>query len=244
MNRFLLVGVLLLPLISMAASVDQVTKQEIKRIKESSEIKELGCESFDTSGVKLDQKKLVTVVQSVFKNNKVVDESKISCSVRGDYSTNSYKISWVESFLVGNVKVRIHHTDGSGTIGNSYSDSKAWHTACKTDAITDEHTCAIMKDNLVVIKSKDGYQAIIGTKHFPNTTALIRIDKDKPIESSDKGQYNHQQTAELLNEMANAKAVTTRFMQWPYERYVDKTMDMTNFNTAKKVLDLIYEKHN
>lgn len=244
MNRFLLVGALFFPVSSMAASVDQVTKQEIKRIKEFPEIKQLGCSSFDTSSVELDKNRNITLIASVFETNKIVSDSQILCGIDSDYATNSYKVSFKETFIIDGVPVGIQHIDGSGTIGKNYSDSKAWHTACKSDAMTDEHTCAIMKDDLVIIKSKDGYQAIIGTKHFPNTTALIRIDKNKPIESGEKGQYSHQQSADLINEMANAKTVTTRFTQWPYEKNVDSTIDMTNFNAAKKVLDLIYDKHN
>ncbi|EKT61317.1 hypothetical protein [Providencia sneebia] len=244
MNKFLWVTVLLLPVYSMAANVDKVTKQEIKRIKEIPEIKQLDCASFDTSSVTLDKNKSVLLVESVFKTNKIRNDSKILCDIDSDYGTNSYKISFKETFVIDGVPVGLQHTDGSGIVGKEYSDSKTWLTACKTDAMTDEYTCAIMKDDLVIIKSKDGYKVVVGTKHFPGKTALIRLDKNKPTESSEKGQYSHQQSAQLINDMANAKTVTTRFIQWPYEKYVDSTMDMTNFNVAKKVLDLIYEKHN
>ncbi|EJD6042832.1 hypothetical protein M0J40_RS09315 [Providencia rettgeri] len=244
MNRYLLVGALLFSVTSMAASVDQVTKQEIKWLESFPVVKEIGCNSYDKVGVTIDRTKVANINQSPFAGQRITANSNFICGIRNDYENNGYKIIKRENFKLDGVKVEIYHSDGSGVIGDAYLDSKAWHAACKSDAMTDEHTCAIMKDDLVIIKSKGGYQAIIGTKHFPNTTALIRIDKNKPIESGEKGQYSHQQSADLINEMANAKTVTTRFTQWPYEKNVDSTMDITNFNTAKKVLDLIYEKHN
>ncbi|HEM8291638.1 TPA: hypothetical protein U2M59_000881 [Providencia stuartii] len=242
MNRYLLVGALLFSVTSMAASVDQVTKQEIKWLESIPIVKAVGCNSFEKIGVTIDKTKDVTIEPSFFKNQRIEISAKLVCNINN--KNGGYAIIPEEQFTLDGVKVEIYHSDGSGVIGDAYLDSKAWHTACKSDAMTDEHTCAIMKDDLVIIKSKDGYQAIIGSRHFPNTTALIRIDKGKPIESGEKGQYSHQQSAELMNEMANAKTVTTRFTQWPYEKYVDSTMDMTNFNTAKKVLDLIYSKYN
>lgn len=242
MNKFLWVTALLLPVYSMAANVDKVTKQEIKWLESIQVVKDTGCNSFEKTGVTIDKTKDVTIEPSLFKNQKIEMSSQLVCNI--NYKNDGYAITPEEQFKLDDVNVNIHHSDGSGVIGDAYLDSKAWHTACKADAMTDEHTCAIMKDNLVIIKSKDGYQTIIGSKHFPNTTALIRIDKNKPIESGEKGQYSHQQSAQLINDMANAKTVTTRFIQWPYEKYVDSTMDMTNFNVAKKVLDLIYEKHN
>ncbi len=242
MNRYLLVGALFFPVFSMATSVDQVTKQEIKWLESIPIVKAVGCNSFEKVGVTIDKAKDVTIEPSIFKNQKIEISSKLVCNI--NYKNDGYAITPEEQFKLDDVDVNIHHSDGSGVIGDAYLDNKAWHAACKSDAMTDEHTCAIMKDDLVIIKSKEGYQAIIGTKHFPNTTALLRIDKDKPIESGEKGQYSHQQSADFINEMASAKTVTTRFTQWPYEKHVDSTMDMTNFNTAKKVLDLIYEKHN
>lgn len=244
MNKFLWVTALLLPVYSMAANVDKVTKQEIKWLLSNTDIAAVACDIFETRGTTLDKQKKVKITPSIFKENKLNSNSKNHCLISDDYSTSSHKLDSKEYFFVDDINVEIFHSDGSGIVGKEYSDSKTWLTACKTDAMTDEYTCAIMKDDLVIIKSKDGYKVVVGTKHFPGKTALIRLDKNKPIESNEKGQYSHQQSAQLINDMANAKTVTTRFIQWPYEKYVDSTMDMTNFNVAKKVLDLIYEKHN
>ncbi len=240
MNRLLLIaGILMLSTYSMSA---QLTQQEINWLNSTPEVKQLKCDSFDFNYEKM-EKKQITVTPSIFKNKKIINDSKLNCNIRNNYERGTYDLLVKEQLIINEMSIGIYHSEGSGIIGNDYSDAKTWHTECKTDSMTDEYTCAIRNKDLVIIRDESGYIIVVGSSHFPDKAALIRLDKNKPTESGDKGVYTYQQSEEIVNGMQTAKAVTTRFIRWPYEKYVDGNVDMTNYTTAKKVLDLIYENH-
>lgn len=110
-----------------------------------------------------------------------------------------------------------------------------WRIFCSVDAMSDRRSCALMKDDLYVSVGSRGVEALlIGEKHFPGTSVLIRIDSGKPIESSAKGWFGRD-AAKLIELASKSTNLRTRYTKWPSKAWVDSETEATGLAEAVKM---------
>ncbi|MFC7513873.1 hypothetical protein ACFQUU_02525 [Herbaspirillum sp. GCM10030257] len=149
----------------------------------------------------------------------------------------------VEKGVLNGVAYKVYYSDGSGIFagkeGNNLGVGEQlgsnWDIECKTDAMTDKKTCSMHRGDLWVYVHGTGKAVVsIGAEHFPGTSVAIRIDGGKPISTSsaNDGDFSGAASASLIAQLKKAKSVTTRYMKWPYQQYIDDTRDAFGFKEA------------
>lgn len=235
-------GILLLPV--AAISGDKMSAKDIKWLKGIDEVTAIGCDSYENSAYSVTQRKNLKIKPSVFKVPRVIDGGALVCDLQADTSDIEQPIMLTrESGVISGVNVAIYHSDGSGTIGKDYNDKKAWESSCNTDAMTDEVTCYVRHKQLYIVKNKDGYFAMVGHEHFPETLAYVRVGGSKPFTSGEGGVFSKEESGKVIDAMSKSDNVVTRYTKWPYESPIDENIEMKYFGVAKQVLDTIYDNH-
>ncbi|WP_033782737.1 hypothetical protein [Pantoea sp. 9140] len=244
MNKFfsLCLCVLLLPSITSAS--EKMKLKDIKWLQGISEVKAIGCDSYEDSTYSSTGRDELEITESSFREKRLNPDSKITCDLWA--KTDDIKkpvLQVLEEFKIDGVNVHIYHSDASGTIGKDYSDNSAWNSACKSDTMTDEVTCYVSHKSFYMFKNKTGYYLLVGSDHFPQTVAYIRLGKDKPISSGKDGVFSSADSLKIIESINNQTTLSTRYTKWPYETPVDEKLDTKYFEQAKKVLDLIFDNH-
>ncbi len=75
----------------------------------------------------------------------------------------------------------------------------------------------------------------IGGEHYPGSLIVIRIDKSPPLAINSRvfnGSFGYRASPQIINRIAIAKTVTTRFQKWPYTDYIDHTWEPYGFKEA------------
>lgn len=157
--------------------------------------------------------------------------------------------SKVEEGEINGVRYRFYYSDGSGFVGGrmartpdehgtpAASTALSWDVACKKDAVTDRKMCHMTvpgKNLWVWAYPKGRYIVSIGQDHFPGSTVTVRIDEGKPITAPAKneGTFSPQESTRLIARLKGASKVTTRYMEWPNQYWVDETWELHAFNEA------------
>lgn len=222
---------------------EQMSSKDISWLENKPEIKAMGCSSYegDPSGGRSG----VKITESSFSTDRLFSDGSLTCYLSMNIDDlDMPKLSIIEKTKLNGVDVSVFHSDGSGTIGKGYSDKQAWQSACKKDAMTDEVTCQIHQGNLFLFKDKSGYSVGVGGELYPKTNAFIRLGKDKPLQAKYESIFSAEQTDQIISGLTAGDKVLTRYTKWPNKTDIDESIDAKYFLSAKKVLDLIYEKHN
>lgn len=148
-----------------------------------------------------------------------------------------------ETGELNGVFYRFHHSDGSGRVagkeGNNGSLNESyfsnWSLSCEKDAMTDKKRCSMQLNDLWIYVYANGKSIVsIGSEHFPGSSVAIRIDGGTPIKASgdNDGDYSPATSAKIIAQLKKAKTITTRFMKWPYQHWVDQSWDLYGFPEA------------
>lgn len=227
-----------------ANAEDPLSKKEISWLKGTNEAKELGCDSFSNRAYSKITPLKIEKEESIFDNKKLFSNSQFVCDVGKNYQNNTYKMSIVEVVNINGVTVKLYHSNGSGGIGNGSSiDKDSWLFGCSKDKMNDEITCYLNNNDLHLYKDKHGYLISVGRNHFPSKDSFIRINKDEPIKTGDKGFLNRDKSSSLVGTISSKDTVTTRYVEWPHDRSKDSEVDMTNYDVAKQVLDKVFDNY-
>ena len=63
----------------------------------------------------------------------------------------------------------------------------------------------------------------------------MRIDNGKPISATEDG-WIDESARTVVKELVNARTVTTRYEEWPYQIYRDETFRMDGFSQSYKYM--------
>ncbi|MFH0728777.1 MAG: hypothetical protein V2B19_20885 [Pseudomonadota bacterium] len=182
---------------------------------------------------------IIKVNNALFPNGKVKNEVS--------FSSNKGRI---EEGIYEGVKYRIFYSDGSGSVQGlpmntlDYVRDKYgtnWSIQCKLDDMDDTHWCSLDREDMRVGIWKDGTPFVsIGSSHYPNSKIAVRVDKNKPISTSEKSGFTNAQSAEIIRQLKKGSTVLTRFQEWPYQIDKDKSIDLYGFPQAWVILQKIH----
>jgi TonB family protein len=99
-----------------------------------------------------------------------------------------------------------------------------WTARCETDKMTDAKKCLVLSKP-VAFGFLDGRLQIVlvGTKHYPGSQVMLRIDSEPPLSTKEPG-FTGKQADEILNRFTgNADRIRTRYREWP-GRFVDSEL--------------------
>lgn len=176
---------------------------------------------------------------------------KIICKMSTNYQSLplTNEILRIESGEYMGVKYRFHYSDGSGTVqgleGNNLDiltdpANTNWIIICKADGMDDTAWCAIQKDNISVTVWKDGSPLVsVGNYHFPGTSYSLRVDGMEVFEAKENKGFSRAETSKIIEQLNNGNSVLTRYVEWPYENYVDKRTDLFGLSLAYKLAKVI-----
>ncbi|WP_277850035.1 hypothetical protein [Moellerella wisconsensis] len=239
-----LIGLFILMVGFNAYAEDPLSKKEINWLKSTNEAKELGCDSFSNRVYSKITPLKIEKEKSIFDNQKVFSNSQFVCAVGMNYKNNTYTMSIVEVVNINGVNAQIYHSNGSGGVGNGDSTEKeSWLFGCSKDKMNDEITCYLNNNDLYVYKDKNGYLISIGRNHFPSKDSFIRVNEEAPIKSGEKGYLNRNKSNLLMSKLSSKDAVTTRYVEWPYDRNKDSEVGMVNFDAAKQVVNKVFDNY-
>lgn len=238
---------LIFSLFLVATSVhagEKMKPKDVKWLEGISDVKSLGCDSYEDSSYSTTGRDNLEISKSSFKEKKLYPDSKLTCDLWAKTDDiNQPVLNVIEEFKIDGVDVNIYHSDASGTIGKNYSDRSAWSSSCKTDAMSDEVSCYVRHGSFYLFKSKAGYTILIGSDHFPGSDAYLRIGKGKPYLSGKDGAFSSGDSLKIVDSISKESSVSTRYIKWPYETPIDENLDTKYFEQAKKILELIYTSH-
>lgn len=149
-----------------------------------------------------------------------------------------------ESGSLNSVSYRFYYSDGSGTFsgvegGGSLQDAKNysdhWNISCNKDIMTDKKECTVGKNELWISVGVGRPPIIIvGGEHFPNSVSTIRLDNNPPISSGPRGNgvFPSSGNAALLKKIKLANVISTRYMKWPNNYWIDDKWNLTGFKEA------------
>ena len=131
------------------------------------------------------------------------------------------------------VHYSFHYGDGSGIFSGKHGN---WSVRCKKDQITDEKFCFMNHQKnwsalWLLVYPKGKVSVGVGHERYPGSSVAIRIDKGSPFTNAD-GVFDLQTSRRIVQKLAKASSVTTRYMKWPYRRDEDETWDLSGFNEA------------
>ncbi len=214
-----------------------MAKKDIAWLDGQKSIRDIGCNEYNDRSYSKPKKGEVVIAESVFKVNKLFDESTLVCELNED--NDAFIIEVVEKSVVDGKKVYVYHNNSNGSVDVSDDYYNNWAYKCQKDTMTDEVVCGMHQRGLTIEKDANGYIIQVGYEHFPETLAYIRIDKNKPIESESNGIYSRDTTKLIIDNLSDDKEVNIRYTKWPIQKPVDRKINMEGFNSAKKVMGIL-----
>ena len=134
------------------------------------------------------------------------------------------------------------YEDGSGVVGKTsgYREPVRWSINCPIDAIDDKRKCNISSGvaNLFIdYGARKSPASVCALDHdFPGLTAMIRVDKNAPLQTDKEGCVA---ASSILKQLRNGSEVTTRTVKWPYRGNVDKTASLQGLADALDLVEFI-----
>lgn len=139
-----------------------------------------------------------------------------------------------ETGNINGIHYKIYYEDGSGSFGDKDNLlNNNWDVKCVKDKITDSKVCSMNKESLHVYAHGNGKSIVsIGHDHFPNSSVTIRIEGNPPITTSAKndGDFPAKLSDGIITKLKSSKEATTRYMEFPYQTWVDKVVETQGFN--------------
>lgn len=230
--------------VSVNAS-DRSASQNLKWLKALPMVKELNCSAFkdDTYSGDFNRNEL-EIKKSVFRKTPLFEGGAQTCSLSQDSGRlKQPEVSVSEKAKLAGVAVEIYHSDGSGMVGNEYNDPKTWFSKCSSDAMTDEVRCSVYQRDFALVRTKNGYEVVVGSSNYPGSKAMLRFGKETPFIATNESTFSHKQTEKIIEKLSSDSPVTTRHTNWPNGNNQDNNLNTKYFTAAKQLLDAIFENH-
>lgn len=236
---------IILPAAAIAYAGDNSKARNIDWIKNQEEVKALNCSSYKDNTYSNDYKKNdLKVNKGVFKKTPLFANGVITCSLSQNPSRLDQPIvSASEKAKLSQVPVEIFYSDGSGMVGKEYNNSATWFSKCSSDPMSDEVRCSVYQKDFSLVRTKDGYEVVIGGRNYPGSKAMFRSGKEKPINGINDASFMEKDIQTIIAQLSTGKNAVTRYVEWPSGTVTDNTLDASNFIVAKEFLDSIFENH-
>ena len=177
----------------------------------------------------------------------IQETMRLERSLRVESQSATEEAPKVEHGVLNGVHYRFYYKDGSGTfagtngnVGNVMEPSDSnWSVGCSKDVMNDLIQCYMHMRHLWIFTYPSGATTIhVGTEHFPNSTAALRIEKGTPYTApaGSDGMFNKQVSTKIIRNLSNGRMVATRYMEWPYESWVDEQWTLFGFEEAYKYI--------
>ena len=158
-------------------------------------------------------------------------------------STDTQPPAKVETGTLNGVHYRIDYRYGTGSFAGKPENTEDptdrtnsyWTVSCRRDLMNDAPVCYLQTNHLSITAHPESRISIrIGKNHFPGSSAAIRIDKGIPYVTSpgSDGIFSSVESSEIIKSMSNTDTITTRFMEWPEESWVDEQWVLFGFDEA------------
>ena len=100
----------------------------------------------------------------------------------------------------------------------------------------------MQKGNIHIGIWKDGSSYIqVGSSNYPGTDILVRVDKREPIKAKADPGFTTSQSDNLIAQFKIGNTALSRYIEWPYERNKDLSIDLYGFNQAWEILNIVYK---
>ncbi len=110
-----------------------------------------------------------------------------------------------------------------------------WKIYCSNDSMSDARECNIYQGYLTLKVFSDQRIAVfVGWDNFPNSSIAIRIDSDKPISVPvvTNNSFGFRLSKRIVEMMKSGSKIRTRYMEWPYQTYLDEEFELFGFEQA------------
>lgn len=115
--------------------------------------------------------------------------------------------------------------------------SEGWYGSCSKDKMNDSVTCYAGKSDFSIWYSKrSGYKVDVGSDHFPGRHSFVRVGSGKPRSTSDEGSFSASASKAILKDMLAADSLALRYVKWPYDVNIDKTVSTTGVSFVMEYL--------
>lgn len=107
-----------------------------------------------------------------------------------------------------------------------------WTARCEVDKMTDAKKCLLYSRPLHFAFNNGRLELVfVGTKHYPGSQVMLRIDNEPPLSVKEPG-FTGGQASDILNRfVTNAQRIRTRYREWP-GKFVDSELSTTGFAEA------------
>lgn len=230
----------------MHGLAEKLSTNNVKWLEGNPGVKGLNCSEYYGDSFHFGGKKGVVIKESVYKKEKIFNNSKLVCQTAINTDDIDKPLIHVkEEVVINGVNVSIYHSDGSGSIGGGYQDKKSWSSRCKKDSMTDHLFCNIndRNANIHIFKSNDGYSAFAGGEQYHGSPSYVRIDDLKPFEAKYEDAFTTDESKKIIDALMEGRQVKVRYTNMQYRANIDAVIDVEYFPIAKEVLDLIYDNH-
>lgn len=116
---------------------------------------------------------------------------------------------------------------------------KQWSIDCKKDKFNDLKVCHMVNNSLFVFLIGGKFSVSLGSNHFPNSSAAIKIDNNKTIYGIE-GEFKN--SIPVIEQLKRGKLALTRYQEWPYEINKDREVKLTGFNESLDYMKWAYKR--
>ena len=115
--------------------------------------------------------------------------------------------------------------------------SGGWYGSCSKDKMNDAVICYAGKSDFSIWYSKKGgYKVDVGSDHFPGRSSFVRVGSGKPRSTNNDGTFSASASKAILKDMLSADSVALRYVKWPYDVSIDKTVSTTGVSFVTEYL--------
>lgn len=128
--------------------------------------------------------------------------------------------------------------DGSARFTKHISEQRreTWIVTCDVDPIDDDRSCRAKHRWLVVgLDAGSGWRVVLTGDTFPYSKSWIRLRGGAAIEAVES-LWSGAQAQTIIKGLETEGEVRTRYTDWPYNAYVDGTLNPPDFTPVKRYL--------
>lgn len=239
------IAILLLLCTASVNASERSASQNLKWLKTLPVVHELNCSTFKDDTYSADfNKNELEIKKSIFRKAPLFENGVLTCSL--SQNSNRLKqpvVSVSEKAKLTGIAVEVYHSDGSGMVGSEYDDPKTWFSKCSSDVMTDEVRCSVYQKDFALVRTKNGYEIVVGSSNYPGSKAMLRLGKEAPFIANNESTFSQEQTERIIKQLPSGLPVTTRYTNWPNGDNEDTQVNTNYFSAAKQFLDAIFENH-
>ncbi|MDA3487167.1 hypothetical protein MJ021_17930 [Acinetobacter baumannii] len=109
---------------------------------------------------------------------------------------------------------------------------------CKKDRFNGNKTCYLKNNDLTLVIINGNLEIFVGKDHFPDRKSAIKVDDNQTIYGYEG---NFKQDSMILNQMLKGKIVYLRYVEWPYDSYIDSEVNLEDFTKQYEKLKEMYK---